>query len=99
LETLREDTRGWWADLLARDPAELTEGDKPATADAEGLRHFLEVDVLPWFEARKKELAHRSLIREQALASRSTQISWSGSAATRSISIASSNGRWRCCCA
>jgi hypothetical protein len=63
---LREDTQQWWADILARDPDELDEGDEPATADAEGLRRFLEGEVLPWFEARKKELANRPLIREQA---------------------------------
>jgi hypothetical protein len=32
----------------------------------EGLRRFLEDEVLPWFETRKKELANRHLIREQA---------------------------------
>ena len=41
-------------------------GREPATADAEGLRRFLEGEVLAWFEARKKELANRPLIREQA---------------------------------
>jgi hypothetical protein len=61
---LRDDTQGWWEDVLARDPDELGEGEEPATADAEGLRRFLE--VLPWFENRRKELANRSLIREQA---------------------------------
>jgi hypothetical protein len=65
LETLREDTRAWWADVLACDPDDLDEGKEPATADAEG-RHFLVADVLPWFESRKKELANRPLIREQA---------------------------------
>src|ERR1700727_3067317 len=44
----------------------LEEDEEPATADAEGLRRFLEGEVLPWFEARKKELANRPLIREQA---------------------------------
>jgi len=63
---LREDTQQWWADTLARDPAELEEDEEPFTADAEGLRRFLEDEVLPWFEARKKELANRPLIREQA---------------------------------
>jgi hypothetical protein len=63
---LREDTQQWWADTLARDPAELEEDEEPATADAEGLRRFLDDEVLPWFEARKKELANRPLIREQA---------------------------------
>jgi hypothetical protein len=28
LETLREDTRGWWVDTLARDPDELKEGEE-----------------------------------------------------------------------
>jgi hypothetical protein len=60
------------ADLLRRSrphgslTREVRRGDVPATADAEGLRRFLEGEVLPWFEARKKELANRPLIREQA---------------------------------
>ncbi len=44
----------------------MDEGEEPATADAEGRRRSLEAEVLPWFEARKKELANRPLIREQA---------------------------------
>jgi len=63
---LREDTQQWWADTLARDPAELEEDEEPFTADADGLRGFLEGEVLPWLENRKKELANRPLIREQA---------------------------------
>jgi hypothetical protein len=66
LAALREDTQAWWEDVLALGPDELEEEEAPATANAEGLRHFLEAKVLPWFEARKKELAHRPLIREQA---------------------------------
>jgi hypothetical protein len=58
VETLRKDTQGWWADTLARDPAGLEEDEEPFTADAEGLRRFLEGEVLPWFEARKKELGN-----------------------------------------
>ena len=50
----------------ARDPDEMEEGKESATADAESLRRFLEGEVLPWFENRKKELANRPLIREQA---------------------------------
>ena len=65
-EALREDTQGWWEDVLARDPDELGEGNEPATADAEGLRRFIKAEVLPWFENRKKELTNRPLIREQA---------------------------------
>ena len=66
LAALREDTQKWWADLLARNPDELDEGEKPATADSDGLRGFLEDEVLPWLENRKKELVNRPLVREQA---------------------------------
>jgi hypothetical protein len=66
LAALREDTQQWWADVLARAPDELEEDEVPATADAEGLRRFIEGEVLPWFENRRKELANRPLIREQA---------------------------------
>ena len=66
LGMLREDTQEWWAEMLARDPHELEDEEEPATADIEGLRRFLETKVLPWFEGRKKELANRPLIREQA---------------------------------
>jgi hypothetical protein len=66
LAGLREDTQTWWADVLARDPDELEEDEQPATADVEGLRRFLEGEVLAWFENRRKELANRPLIREQA---------------------------------
>ncbi len=66
LAGLRDDTREWWEDVLARDPDELDEDEEPATADVESLRRFLEHEVLPWFVTRRKELANRPLIREQA---------------------------------
>jgi len=52
--------------VLARDPDGLEADEELATADAEGLRRFLEAEVLPWFENHKNELANRPLIREQA---------------------------------
>jgi hypothetical protein len=52
--------------MLERDPADLNRGEEPATADEAGLRRFLENEVLPWFRTRKKELANRPLIRQQA---------------------------------
>jgi hypothetical protein len=64
LESLREDTRDWWTDVLAGD-VEMT-GVEAATADASGLRRFLEGEVLPWVANRKKELLNRPLIRGQA---------------------------------
>jgi hypothetical protein len=66
LAALREDTRQWWGDVLARDPDELEEDAKPYTADTAGLQRFLEGEILPWFATRRKELANRPLIREQA---------------------------------
>ncbi len=67
LATLRDDTRESWEDTLARDPDELEEEEEePATADAECMRRFLEREILPWYVTRKKELANRPLIREQA---------------------------------
>jgi hypothetical protein len=66
LAAVREDTQDWWTDMLTRNPDELNEGETPPIADTEGLRRFLEGEVLPWFETRKKELANRPLIREQA---------------------------------
>jgi hypothetical protein len=33
---------------------------------AESLRRFLEGEILPWFEKRRRELDHRPLIRAQA---------------------------------
>ena len=44
----------------------ISKWEEPYTADAEGLRQFLEGEVLPWFEKRRKELVNRPLIREQA---------------------------------
>jgi hypothetical protein len=66
LTVLREDTREWWAETVAAVPDGPDEGEERATADVEGLRRFLEAEVLPWFETRKKELTNRPLIREQA---------------------------------
>jgi hypothetical protein len=53
LAALREDTQQWWADVLDRNPDEMEQGEESATADVEGLRRFLEGEVLPWFDARR----------------------------------------------
>ncbi len=52
--------------MLAEDPDELEDDEEPFTADPEGLRRFLEAEVLPWFDGRRRELVNRLLIREQA---------------------------------
>src|SRR5206468_10861769 len=53
-------------DVLTSDPEELEEDEERCTADATGLRRFLEGEILPWFATRRKQLANRPLIREQA---------------------------------
>jgi len=63
---LPEDTRAWWADVLTPDPDEREENAPLPTADAEGLRRFLEGEVLPWLAKRRQELANAPLVREQA---------------------------------
>jgi hypothetical protein len=54
LTALREDTREWWAETLACEPDELEGGQEFATTDSVGLRRFLEAEVLPWLDTRKK---------------------------------------------
>jgi len=66
LAVLREDTRDWWAEALESEPSGPEEDEKPATPDAEGLRRFLQEQLLPWFENQKKEMMNRPLVREQA---------------------------------
>lgn len=66
LARLREDTQEWWACHLARDPNELEEDEEPASPDREGLRRFIEDEVIPWFEKNRKILTHRPLIKKQA---------------------------------
>jgi hypothetical protein len=68
LAALREDVRAVWLEELARSPDELEEGEKPATANVEGLRRFLEGEVQRWSDNRHNELATRPLIKEQAFA-------------------------------
>jgi hypothetical protein len=62
LTALREDTQGWWQDQLEHDDEE----QEPYSANAESLRRFLEDEVLPWYEKRRRELENRPLIRAQA---------------------------------
>jgi hypothetical protein len=52
--------------VLSGEVDQLSEDDQPYTADADGLRRFLEEEILPWFDTRRKELKNRPLIREQA---------------------------------
>jgi hypothetical protein len=66
LAALREDTREWWEEQLTWEPDDYDEDQEPYRADAESLRRFLESEILPWYENRRRELDHRPLIRAQA---------------------------------
>jgi hypothetical protein len=65
LAELRNDTQGWWDDVLKVKP-ELEEDEELATAGVDGLHRFLEGKVLAWFEERREEIAQRPLLRDQA---------------------------------
>jgi hypothetical protein len=66
LAALRDDTRAWWEEQLGWNADDYEEDQKPYGADAESLRRFLEAEILPWYEKRRKELDHRPLVRAQA---------------------------------
>ena len=66
LTALRDDTQGWWQEQLSWAPEDYDEEQEPYSADAESLRRFLEDEVLPWYEKRRRELENRPLIRAQA---------------------------------
>ena len=66
LAALREDAQGWWHKQLSWGPHDYDEDRTPYRADAEGLKRFLEDEVLPWYEKRRRELENRPLIRAQA---------------------------------
>src|SRR5438067_4418396 len=66
LSALRDDTQDWWARELARGPKDLGPSEERATPDPGSLRRFIENEVLPWFENRRRELENRPLIRDQA---------------------------------
>ncbi|MBV8191821.1 MAG: hypothetical protein JO339_31615, partial [Alphaproteobacteria bacterium] len=59
LGALREDTRGWWADILTYEEDDLDEGETVYSADPDHLRRFIEKRVIPWFARRRTELANR----------------------------------------
>jgi hypothetical protein len=66
LAALRDDTREWWEEQLTWEPDDYDENQEPYRADTESLKRFLESDVLPWYEKRRRELDYRPLIRVQA---------------------------------
>ena len=61
MAALREDTQGWW-----QDQREDYDEEPDYSSDAESLRRFIEDEVLPRYEKRRRELENRPLIRAQA---------------------------------
>lgn len=51
---------------MTRPPDALEEDEKPATADFDSLRGFIEDEVLPWIETRRQQVANRPVICDQA---------------------------------
>ena len=66
LAALRDDTRAWSEKQLTWEADDYEEDQTPYRADAESLRRFLESEILPWYENRRRELENRPLIRVQA---------------------------------
>jgi len=73
LAAVREDTRGWWDDILRDDLANYPDGEPdesgsyvPSRPDAVSLLRFLKEDVLPIFEKKRAQAARRPAIRLQA---------------------------------
>jgi hypothetical protein len=66
LAVLPKDNQAWWEEVLNREPDYFDEDEETVTADAAGLLHFLEQDVLPSYKQRRTELENGALIRRQA---------------------------------
>ena len=70
LGTLSEETRERWIELIKRKPGlsllNFDNEENQYTANADDLVEFLQEEVMPSYETRRKELQNRPLIREQA---------------------------------
>jgi len=70
LGTLSEETRERWKELIKPKPRlsllNFDNEENRYTANADGLVEFLQEEVMPSYESRRKELQNRPLIREQA---------------------------------
>lgn len=73
LAAVREDTQGWWEDILRDDLASYPDGEPgagesyvPSRPDAASLLRFLKDDVLPILEKTRSQAARRPAIRLQA---------------------------------
>jgi hypothetical protein len=96
---LREDTQQWWADTLAYDPVELEETRNRSPPTPRDCVAFWRARCCRGSRRARGNWPTGRSSGSRRSVSRSTPTCWSGSAATRSISTESSNGRWPCCCA
>ncbi len=66
LTTLHPDTQQAWGDQLEWEPDDYNEDQVPYTPDDASLQSYLEAEIRPWYETRRKELENRALIKAQA---------------------------------
>lgn len=59
LAMLRQDSRDWWQQELEDTPARYSE-------DADGLRRFIDRQIVPWFSMEGSKSLHRPAVRLQA---------------------------------
>jgi hypothetical protein len=67
LARLHPETRKAWDDQLEWDDDDYDEGQEPYRAEAGSLARYLEAEISPWYEGRRKEIDNRPLIRTQAI--------------------------------
>ena len=60
---MREDTGQWWREMLE----EQDGAEEAYTPNAAGLLRFLQQEVRPWYDSKRKEVGRRPLLRSQAL--------------------------------
>ena len=67
MEALQPDTRQAWEEQLEEwEPNDYPEDQEACTADAASLQRYLETEICPWYETRRKEFENRPLIHAQA---------------------------------
>lgn len=67
LDALHESTREAWSDQLTWEPDDYGEGVTPYSPDVASLKAYLEAEILPWYKARRDEIAVQPDVRQQAL--------------------------------
>ncbi len=50
----------------SKEPEDYDEDQEPYKAEAASLQRYLETEIGPWYDTRRKELQNRALIKAQA---------------------------------